>query len=157
MRRCVPLWFYPLGIACAMLAYGLGVALKPKAQVTLIFEAYDRNGRPLTRSSVFILNSYDRPVYIPPGGVAMTRPIGHEQELIFSSTPNMSPHSFRVNIRWQSRQDYLRWLENDFLRENNLDAQQWQPTLQRLRRFAGERKQHYPIVVPDRTSDFWKN
>lgn len=157
MRRCVPLWFYPLGIACTVLAYGLGVALKPKAQVTLIFEAYDRNGKPFTRSSVFILNSHDRPVKIVSGGVPLTRPVGYEQELVLevrSNASQTSPHNFRVYIRWQSLQDYLKWLENDFLAQNNLDARQWQPTLQRLKQFAKEGKQHYPIIVPDHTSGF---
>lgn len=160
MRRCIPLWFYPLALTGAIIAYALGALLKPKPEVTLIFETYYQDGKPAVKSPVFCLNSDPRGPVDLTKRPEMTRPVGYEMEFILSSSNQEridSPSNIRVIVRWRSRDEYLRWLENDFLAENNLEKAKWRPVIQRLMDYARGGKQIYPIIVPNPSHDFWKN
>lgn len=157
MRRCIPLWFYPVALAAAVGAYALGAALKPEPEVSLIFETYYRDGRRVVQPPVYSLNTDPRgPVDITKRA-PMTRRVGYEQDILLSSSRQRSSNNIRVRVRWQTLREYLQWLENDFIEENNLNPKQWRPIIQQLKEYAQKGKQHYPIIVPDTSSDFWKN
>lgn len=154
MRRCIPWWFYLLAVAATLVTYSLGTALKPRKLVTVIFQAYERDGKAV-HNLVFILNTHNKPVRVPLGGVPLTRPVGHEQIIAVGGSENTS-HAINIPVRWRTRDEYIQWLENDFLTENNLDPEQWKTVINRLKAFARENKQHYPIILPDRSDEFWK-
>jgi hypothetical protein len=165
--RCVPMWFFGVLAGLAVAGFLLGQWLKPPApeppppsEITLRFYLYFRDGtpfRPAQNRNVWIVKPTDRGTPIPVQGAERTQQTNTRQLYTLSSDRYLSSNDFSIEIAWRTTEEFLIWLENDFITQNNLDRSRWQANIESLRRRTRGKKQHYPIILPDLGTEFWES
>lgn len=148
---CFSRWFVLLWFLVFVTAIWLGVRIPkaptPRENITLVFYTFARDGSPMEAYLIQV----DSQKWIPVAsgaGCQLTRPEGTTLELTFSRDQQLSADDTRVRVVWMKTEQFKKWLQQIFPKENGLSPFISRKIIDQMLRGTAGNKQYYPVVLP---------